>query len=54
MNVIERAIEGLFFSSRWLMAPFLLGLVAALLGLLFRFGDGLIKFVLNLEDCGLK
>ncbi len=49
MNVIERAIEGLFFSSRWLMAPFLLGLVAALLGLLFRFGDGLIKFVLNLK-----
>ena len=49
MNVIERAIEGLFFSSRWLMAPFLLGLVAALLGLLFQFGDGLIKFVLNLK-----
>ncbi len=37
MNVIERAIEGLFFSSRWLMAPFLFGLIAALIGLLYRF-----------------
>jgi hypothetical protein len=50
MNLIERAIEGLFFSSRWLMAPFLLGLVAALLGLLYRFGIGLASFVLQLKS----
>jgi len=50
MNVIERAIEGLFFSSRWLMAPFLLGLVAALLGLLYRFSIGLFNFVLQLKN----
>ncbi len=49
MNIVERAIEGLFFSSRWLMAPFLLGLVAALLGLLYRFAYGLINFVLRIN-----
>ena len=50
MNVIERAIEGLFFSSRWLMAPFLFGLIAALIGLLYRFGVGLFNFVLHLKN----
>lgn len=49
MNIVERAIEALFFGARWLMAPFLLGLVAALIGLLFRFGDKLVSFVLNLK-----
>ena len=33
----ERALETLLFASRWLMAPFYLGLVVALVGLLWVF-----------------
>lgn len=43
--MLERAIEGILFRSRWLMAPFYLGLVVALLVLLFKFGRELLHFV---------
>lgn len=36
-NPVERALENLLFHSRWLLAPFYLGLVAALLMLLSAF-----------------
>ncbi|VFU09571.1 YqhA family protein [Methylocella tundrae] len=49
MNRFERGIEGLFFSSRWLMAPFLLGLVVGLVGLLYKFGAKLFDFILLLK-----
>ena len=37
-NAVERAFEQLIFASRWLMAPFYLGLIVALLALLYIFG----------------
>ncbi|WP_341991522.1 TIGR00645 family protein [Azorhizobium sp. AG788] len=43
--MLERAIESILFRSRWLMAPFYLGLVVALLVLLFKFGRELLHFV---------
>jgi uncharacterized protein (TIGR00645 family) len=39
MNKIEHAIEKLIFGSRWLLAPLYLGLMAALLPILYRFFD---------------
>lgn len=36
-NPVERALEGILFASRWLMAPFYLGLVVALAALLASF-----------------
>ena len=38
MRQIERAFETTLLLSRWLLAPFLLGLVCCLLILLYRFG----------------
>ncbi len=43
--MIERTIEHILFRSRWLMAPFYIGLVIALLVLLFKFGHELFHFV---------
>lgn len=43
--MIERALEQVLFRSRWLMAPFYVGLVVALLVLLFKFGHELLHFV---------
>jgi len=37
MRQIERGFQRLVFASRWLAAPFLLGLIAGLLLLLYRF-----------------
>jgi uncharacterized protein (TIGR00645 family) len=36
-NRVERGIERLIFNSRWLMAPFYIGLAISLLVLLFKF-----------------
>ena len=41
----ERWTERLIFSSRWLLAPFYLGLAVALLVLLVKFGQELFHFV---------
>ena len=43
--MIERAIEMVLFRSRWIMAPFYIGLVLAMLVLLFKFGHELLHFV---------
>ena len=43
----EHAFESLLFNSRWLMAPFYLGLVVSLVVLLFKFVLLLIEFVLH-------
>lgn len=43
--MIERALEQVLFRSRWLMAPFYVGLVISLLVLLFKFGHELLHFV---------
>src|SRR5208337_3646733 len=37
MNRIERAIQVTILQSRWLIAPFLLGLIVGLAGLLYKF-----------------
>ncbi len=46
---LENGIEWLFFTSRWLMAPFLLGLIFGLGGLLYKFCVKLIEFLSELK-----
>jgi uncharacterized protein (TIGR00645 family) len=43
----EGLFETLLFNSRWLMAPFYLGLVVSLAVLLYRFGFELLHFILH-------
>ena len=42
---VERGLEALLFNSRWLMAPFYLGLVVSLAVLLYKFLAILVEFV---------
>ena len=44
---IERGLETVLFNSRWLMAPFYLGLVVGLAVLLYKFGMMLWEFILH-------
>jgi uncharacterized protein (TIGR00645 family) len=46
----ESTFEHGLFASRWLMAPFYLGLVGALAVMLYTFGAELANFVLNAPD----
>jgi uncharacterized protein (TIGR00645 family) len=46
-NPVERGLESLLFNSRWLMAPFYIGLVVSLAVLLLKFGMLLWEFVLH-------
>jgi len=43
----ERGFESLIFNSRWLMAPFYLGLVVSLAVLLYKFVEMLWEFILH-------
>jgi len=43
--MVERLIETILFRSRWIMAPFYLGLVISLFVLLFKFGAEVVHFV---------
>ena len=47
MNQIARWIERIVFSSRWLVVPFLIGLIVGLVGLIFKFGIKLVDFMLR-------
>jgi uncharacterized protein (TIGR00645 family) len=49
MNRIERAMEAIIRTSRWLVAPFLLGLVVGLAALLYAFIVKLGDFVLHVR-----
>jgi uncharacterized protein (TIGR00645 family) len=49
MNQIVRWIELVAFSSRWLVLPFLLGLIVGLAALIFKFALKLVEFVLHLQ-----
>ena len=49
-NMVEKVLEGILFKSRWLLAPFYLGLVLALLLLLGAFIAELIHFMPQLLD----
>ena len=46
-NPIERGLESLLFNSRWLMAPFYLGLVISLAVLLLKFCMVLWEFIVH-------
>ena len=48
MNRIERVIETLIFHSRWVLAPFYLGLIISLVLLLVHFVRQLGEFVLHI------
>lgn len=48
MPSLERAIETLIFASRWILAPFFLGLLVAMVVLLFKFMKELLDLVLNI------
>jgi len=47
-NPMERLFERFLFASRWLMAPFYLGLIMALIALIFVFGRDMIDEVSKL------
>lgn len=47
---IERTLEQGLFASRWLMAPFYVGLVGALLVLLFSFLQELVHFIFSIPN----
>ncbi len=49
-NYIERSLEQGLFASRWFMAPFYVGLVLALIVLLFSFMQELIHFVTSIPN----
>lgn len=49
-NIIESNLERGLFASRWLMAPFYVGLVGALIVLLFSFFQELIHFVTSIPE----
>jgi uncharacterized protein (TIGR00645 family) len=46
-NPVERGLESLLFNSRWMMAPFYLGLVVSLAVLLLKFCMVLWEFILH-------
>ncbi|MCE3233273.1 MAG: hypothetical protein K0R98_1530 [Rickettsiaceae bacterium] len=48
--MIEKVIERGLFASRWLMAPFYVGLVGALVVLLFSFMQELIHFITSIPN----
>jgi uncharacterized protein (TIGR00645 family) len=45
MQRVERLLERFIFASRWLLAPFYIGLVAAIALLLFKFVNEFIKLL---------
>ncbi len=51
-NAVERALERGLFASRWLMAPFYLGLVLALVALLFTFVQEIFHVFSNIGSLG--
>lgn len=44
---VERSLESTIFASRWLLAPFFLGLIVAILVLLVKFFKELVSLVAN-------
>jgi uncharacterized protein (TIGR00645 family) len=48
--MIEKSIERLIFGSRWLMAPFYIGLIAVLAVLMIKFAQELLHFIPHVFD----
>ncbi len=51
-NSAVRAIARVLFVSRWLMAPFYIGLIFVLMILLFDFGRQMVHLVTHLNEGG--
>ena len=50
MKVMQRVFEAIIFNSRWLVAPFLLGLILGLAALVWKFILKLIEFVIQMPN----
>jgi uncharacterized protein (TIGR00645 family) len=48
MNLVARMIEAVVFNSRWLVAPFLFGLILGLAALVYKFVLKLAEFVMQI------
>src|SRR5215475_4354121 len=48
MKRIERAVETIVFNSRWLVVPFLLGLIVGLVAVVYKFILKLVDFILQI------
>ena len=49
MSRIKRLIEAIIVNSRWLVAPFLLGLIVGLAALIYKFVLKLLEFITELH-----
>jgi uncharacterized protein (TIGR00645 family) len=45
MRKFEHGLEAMIFRSRWLLAPFFVGLIVAIVALLVKFGKGLVGLI---------
>jgi len=45
MHRIERVVEAIIFNSRWLVAPFLFGLIIGLAAMVYKFVVKLVEFI---------
>lgn len=54
MREIEKGFEHVLFASRWLLAPIYLGLIGALLVLLYKFLKNLWLLITSLQDTASK
>jgi uncharacterized protein (TIGR00645 family) len=50
MHRIERALEAVIFNSRWVLAPFYLGLIVSLVLMFVHFARQLAEFVLSIPQ----
>jgi uncharacterized protein (TIGR00645 family) len=48
MNRIERVVETIVFNSRWLVVPFLLGLILGLIAVVYKFVLKLVEFIMQI------
>lgn len=48
MKNVESVLESLVFRSRWLLAPFFVGLIVAIVALLIKFGEELLTLGLGI------
>jgi len=48
MNIVEKTLESLIFQSRWLLAPFFIGLSVDIIALLVKFSKELLTLFLGL------
>ena len=44
---LERTIESVIFASRWILAPFFIGLIIAMLVLLLKFGKEMVSLLMG-------